>query len=209
VNVTWANEAPQATVHPSLTVNGATVVTLDGSGSSDPDDGIATFRWHQTGGAPVTLSDPTAAKPTFIAPTQGADGNPLTFRLTVTDTGQMKSTATQVVTVNYKGPDLAGKWTSLSYANSKIAGTLQVSNIGNQKASSFTTAFYLSKDGISLTKLLTTQSFTYLNAGQSTAVNLQYSGANLRRKYIIAVIDSSNSIRETNEINNVAKALIP
>jgi hypothetical protein len=62
-------------------------VTLDGSNSFDPDiDDIITYQWKQTGGAAVTLSDPTAKRPTFEAPSfDDAGGQPLIFELIVTD----------------------------------------------------------------------------------------------------------------------------
>ena len=213
VNVTWANGAPQAVGGPTRIVNGGTVVTLDGSGSSGTDDGIASFRWHQTGGTPVTLSDPKAVKPTFTAPASGADGNPLSFMLKVTDNGGLKARATQTVTLKYTGPDLIGKFASFSSDNIRVSGRLQVNNIGNQNAGRFTTAFYLSNDGVNLTTLLGTQTISSLNAGQTWSLDFQYYcyyyGYRLRGKYIIAVIDSGNSILETNEINNFAKFLIP
>lgn len=103
VNVSSGNEAPQAVAGPSQTVNGGATVTLDGTGSTDPDGSIASYRWHQTCGSPATLSDPTSAQPTFTASTAGADRNPLSFLLTVTDDGGLMASATQVVTV--RGPD--------------------------------------------------------------------------------------------------------
>jgi hypothetical protein len=208
--VTWANAAPLAAAGLGKTVAAGPPVTLDGSASMDPDDGIASFLWHQTGGAPVTLSDPTVANPTFTAPSSGADANPITFMLTVTDKGGLKSTATQTITVKYNGPDVRGKWVSFSnYCNKSLSGALQVSNLGNLATGSFTNAFYLSNDGNALSKLLKTQTVSSLKSGQSVNLSLQYTGTSLKGKYIIAVIDSGNAVQDVNKTDNSVKVLIP
>ena len=62
-------------------LTGATV-TLEGSGSSTEDLPVFTYAWTQPGGVDVTLSDPTAAKPTFTAPSVRTD---LEFSLVVND----------------------------------------------------------------------------------------------------------------------------
>jgi peptidyl-prolyl cis-trans isomerase A (cyclophilin A) len=77
------NHAPIASAGTdSITVPGLTA-TLDGTGSNDPDVGDQlTYAWTQLAGKTVTLSNPAAAKPTFVVP-DGADI--YTFRLTATD----------------------------------------------------------------------------------------------------------------------------
>ena len=81
--VTITNLAPVANAGADKFVLVNTTVMLDGSASSDPDDHTPlTYRWQQTGGPAVSLSNTAISQPTFTAP-----GAPtvLTFTLTVTD----------------------------------------------------------------------------------------------------------------------------
>jgi hypothetical protein len=74
-------------------------VTLDASGSTDPDAGdVLNFLWTQSAGPTVTLSSTTAAKPTFTAPVVQAD-TVLTFDVKVCDQLGECSTTTVSVTV--------------------------------------------------------------------------------------------------------------
>lgn len=79
------NQAPTANAGPDQSTSAGSRVTLDGSRSSDPDDGIATYQWSQTGGPEVILSGDTSANPSFDVPDMGPESNDLVFRLTVTD----------------------------------------------------------------------------------------------------------------------------
>jgi MYXO-CTERM domain-containing protein len=93
------NNAPVANAGPDLAVNERTVVTLNGSGSSDPDAGTTLmYAWSQTGGTPiVTLTGGDSTQPSFTAPEVTAD-TVLTFTLTVND-GLLSSTDTVNITV--------------------------------------------------------------------------------------------------------------
>ncbi|MCZ4354924.1 PKD domain-containing protein, partial [Roseovarius aestuarii] len=87
---------------PAQTVNSGAAVTLDGTGSSDPDTGqTLSYTWSQTGGTVVTLSDVNADKPGFTAPTRVAGSGPetLTFQLSFGD-GIATDTDTVEITVN-------------------------------------------------------------------------------------------------------------
>jgi hypothetical protein len=101
VNVTNNNVPPTANAGPDQTVDEGVMVMLDGSNSSDPDDGIASYLWTQTGGPPVTLTSTTAVQPTFMAPNVGPSGISLTFQLTVTDTAGLQSTEACIVNVSW------------------------------------------------------------------------------------------------------------
>ena len=64
------NAPPIVTVTEPDPVPRGAQVTLDASESSDPEGGAITFLWTQVASnvADVTLSDPTSATPTFVAP---------------------------------------------------------------------------------------------------------------------------------------------
>ncbi len=87
------NSPPVANAGPDQTIGSGTV-TLDGSASYDPDNDPITYAWSQIGGATVTLASPTSAKTTFTA----APGQTYVFKLTVTDSGGLSSSATTRVT---------------------------------------------------------------------------------------------------------------
>ncbi len=82
------NAAPVADAGADQTVAPASLVTLDGSGSFDPDAGDSiTYNWVQTGGPAVSLTGADQAVATFTA---GASGKYF-FDLTVSD-GQYSHT---------------------------------------------------------------------------------------------------------------------
>jgi len=84
LTITPVNDPPIADAGPDQAVNEGVLVTLDGTGSSDPDGDLLTFRWSQTGGPAVVLSDPGSPTPSFTAPSVRSE-TPLTFQLIVND----------------------------------------------------------------------------------------------------------------------------
>ncbi len=101
VNVTYQNQPPAADAGDAVTVDAGAEVTLDGSGSTDPDDGIDGYKWTQISGPAVTLSNAGEPQPTFTAPIVAAPSEALEFELEVTDTGGLKDADSVTVTVQF------------------------------------------------------------------------------------------------------------
>ena len=98
----FSNQPPVANAGLDQTVASGTTVSLSGIGSSDPDDGIASYTWSQIDGPTVTLSNAASANPTFTAP-QVSTAADLTFQLTVADKSGQSSTDTCAVSVDPAG----------------------------------------------------------------------------------------------------------
>jgi hypothetical protein len=104
VNVSWVNAPPVANAGPDQTVNAGAAVALNGSGSSDQDNGIASYQWSQTAGTNVTLSNAAVANPTFTAPAGITTGMSLAFELRVTDSDGLSARDTCTVNVTPVAP---------------------------------------------------------------------------------------------------------
>jgi hypothetical protein len=99
---TGANKAPTANAGPDQTVSEGATVTLDGSGSSDPNGDMLTYTWalvSHTGPA-VTLSSTTAVNPAFGT----TDNGSYTFSLTVSDGKGGMASDQVVITVTNVAP---------------------------------------------------------------------------------------------------------
>jgi len=105
-NVGNANARPVANAGPDQAVNELTLVTLDGSASSDPDAGTTlTYAWTQTGGPAVTLTGAGTVSPTFTAPAVAPAGATLTFSLQVSDgIGLSSADTVRIVIANLNTP---------------------------------------------------------------------------------------------------------
>jgi hypothetical protein len=139
VTVEGLNHPPVANAGQAQTATSGSQVTLNGSSSADPDgDGIA-YNWMQTAGTPVTLLNPTAPMPTFIAPDEPVGGQEtLTFQLVVTDLPAagytpLSSSATVNVTVQHPSapPDCSkavASRTTLWAPDHRMVGPVSVIN---------------------------------------------------------------------------------
>lgn len=102
VNVVWQNMPPIASAGSDAVVSEGMLFTLDGSQSSDMDDGINSYLWTQVQGSPVTLSDPGAIAPTFVAPEVGMGGEAIVMELTVTDNGGLAASDRMTVNITWQ-----------------------------------------------------------------------------------------------------------
>ncbi len=104
------NNAPVANAGSDQNVSTGSLVTLDGSGSSDADGDTLTYSWSFTSrpeGSKATLSNSTAVNPTYTADVAGS----YILRLVVND-GTVDSTP-DTVTITAEAPDLVwdqGNW---------------------------------------------------------------------------------------------------
>ena len=105
VTVKQVNKAPVSNAGIDQNVNENTLVTLDGTGSTDADANTTlTYLW--TAPAGITLSSTTASKPTFTAPKVSKD-TPYLFSLIVNDGFADSQSSQVVVTVKQVAPTLS------------------------------------------------------------------------------------------------------
>ena len=129
VTVDWVNDSPIADAGPDQTASRGDRVILNAGGSSDSDDGIASYRWEQLSGSGVTLYGSETSTPWFRAGSVDTDGQAVEFRVTVTDRHGLSDTDRCIVNLlnrNFPpvadaGPDVtvsAGENVTLDGSNS-------------------------------------------------------------------------------------------
>jgi hypothetical protein len=128
--VEWdtANQPPVANAGPDQTGKVGTLVTLDGTGSSDPDNNLPlTYEWTMSAppGSIATLSSTTAVNPTFKPDKFG----PYVITLTVKDNLELQSTVSDSVTIAVTNqPPVAAFITSTPPLTIRIPITLDASS---------------------------------------------------------------------------------
>jgi LmbE family N-acetylglucosaminyl deacetylase len=102
----------------------SSVVSLDGSRSSDQSGEPLEYQWSQTGGPPVSLSGATTATPSFLAPSHPAL---LTFSLKVKD----GATSSKADTVRVKLPSADPSPTAIAGSGQTVSSGATVSLDGS------------------------------------------------------------------------------
>ena len=95
VTITDKNSPPVADAGEYQPASPGDTVTLDGSGSSDPDTGKGdqiSYHWKQVSGTAVELSSYSVSSPTFSVPGTITSDEAMSFALTVTDLAGLSST---------------------------------------------------------------------------------------------------------------------
>ena len=94
------NAAPTANAGDDQTVTEGDTVSLNGTLSSDPEDGNSlTYSWTHTSGPTVSLTGAATATPSFEAPNVG-ETRDIVITLTVTDSGSRIATDAVTIRVN-------------------------------------------------------------------------------------------------------------
>ena len=106
--------APTAMITAPLSSNEKAKVTIDGSGSMDPNGDELTYTWTQIGGTPVDFTS-NAASFSFKAPLVSKQNSVVSFHLTVDDgNGNTDTAVTSVQIINRKEGGGSFGWLSLT-----------------------------------------------------------------------------------------------
>ncbi|USV56878.1 glycosyl hydrolase family 18 protein [Aeromonas encheleia] len=99
------NKPPVANAGSDLSATGPAEVTLNGSASHDPENGLLGYSWKQVSGPQASLLDVTQAKARVVLDGVSADINQV-FELTVTDDQGLKASDQVVLTNKAPQPNL-------------------------------------------------------------------------------------------------------
>ncbi len=134
LTISNVNDAPSASAGSDQTPTEGDTVTLDASGSSDEDSDSLTYAWSQDSGTTMSLSDTTAASPTFTALQAIADYT-LVFTVTVSDGngGSDTDSVTITVSADNDAPSITSSAVTSATEDSAYSYTVETSDPESQE----------------------------------------------------------------------------
>ncbi len=124
------NQAPIAVTSNNFSTDENTLVTLDGSASTDPDGTISSYSWTQIASSPiVVINTPTSPNASFTTPGV-TESTTMTFELMVTDDDGASATDSIKITVTETPVQTTSGCTKTISSNDSISDTLNTMNSG-------------------------------------------------------------------------------
>jgi hypothetical protein len=191
-----SNTPPVADAGGNLSVASAAKVTLDGSGSYDPDGDSITYSWTQTGGSSVNLAGAKSNTATFTAPQTSNSDISLTFQLAVSDGTETSVDNCSVTVTRQERAPVAGSGSEQTVAGG-VKVTLDGSNAYDPDGDAITYSWeQTGGDNVNL-------------SGSSSAVATftapEIFGSSMALKFTLTVNDSTGMTDTADYIVNVSQ----
>jgi PKD repeat protein len=206
ISISISNRPPTANAGGPYVFQPGTALTVNGSGSSDLDGTIASYRWTWGDGTPGTTS--TSATTTH---TYGA-GGPYSIQLTVTDDAGAQATASTTATISTsQGPAdlvlsaLTGPAAVAPGVSVLINSTTR--NQGTGAAGASTTVFYLSVNTLleATDTSIGSRAIAALAPGASSTGSASVTlpaNTTIGSYFLLAKADGASAVAESVETNN-------
>lgn len=136
-----------------------------------------------------------------------------TYPWTMTASGGGASPCTRSGSIDVSDtalPDLTGEWTSVRKRRGGVSASFTCRNAGLANSGGFTVRIYFSKSATvgPKSKLIKSQDISSLAAGAGVAITARGTPAS-RQKYIVARVDATAAVVESNESNNTVAEHLP
>lgn len=132
------------------------------------------------------------------------------FTIQLFDDNSISTTKDFSIVITDPIAELSGSYTSFKRTRNTMDAKFKITNTGNKTAGASRVTFYVSNDatrGAGDAKIVISK-VNILDAGASQTIKIRFSRNSLKKKYLIAQIDSASKVDESDETNNdVAKKI--